>query len=195
MCCVFEMLCHIVVRMKLLLKKAQKRKDNFKNLKTFSCQIHIWPPGLCNKRFHQDSCHNIFLGYVPHTDKLFVWYGENSKCIKIATHAKFDEGFNDQPIDNLPPNCQHILRLNGERVSIDQDELTASDLDFFVYPFAHNEIVKLKVNPKTKDETFGFKLASDDLSGRTYIEEVVDSVSSTAAKALNNNVNSSCLKL
>ena len=52
------------------------------------------------------------------------------KKVKIATHAKFDEVFNDLLIDNLPPNCQHIIQLNGERVPIDQDELAALDLDF-----------------------------------------------------------------
>ena len=136
-----------------------------------------------NKRFHQDTCQEIFLGYAPHMDKLFVWYDENLERIEIATLAKFDEDFNDILIDNLPPNYQHILCLNGERVPIDQDELSVSDLDFFVYPFVHKEVVKLTVNPKTKDETFSFTLATNDLTGYTYIEEIVDSVSSTAAKA------------
>ena len=103
------------------LKMAHNRKDNFKNLKTFGCRIHVRPPGVRNKRFHQETRQGIFLGYVPHTDKLFVWYDENSKRVKIATHAKFDEGFNGLPIDNLQPNCQHILCLNGECVPIDQD--------------------------------------------------------------------------
>ena len=51
---------------------------------------------------------------LKETDKLFVWYDENSERVKIATHAKFDNGFNDLPINNLPPNCQQILQLNGE---------------------------------------------------------------------------------
>ena len=89
------------------LHSAHGRKDDFKNLKTFGCRIRIQQPGVCNKRFHQDARQGIFLSYVPHTDKLFVWYDENSERVKIAIHAKFDEGFNDLPIDNLPPNCQH----------------------------------------------------------------------------------------
>ena len=64
-----------------------------------------------------------------------------------------------------------------------------------MYSFAHKEEVELKVNSKTKDETFGFKLASNNLTGRTYVEEIVDSVSSTTVKAFNNKINSSCLKL
>ena len=68
-------------------------------------------------------------------------------------------------------------------------------LGFFIYPFAHKEVVELTVNPKTKDESFGVNLASDDSIRCTYSQEAVDSVSSTAAKAFNNNVNSSQLKL
>ena len=85
--------------------------------------------------------------------------------------------------------------MNSECVLIDPVELLASDLDFFVCPFAHKEVVELAANPKTKDETFGFKLASDDLTGQNYVEEVIDSVSSTATKAFNNNIKSSCKRL
>ena len=52
-----------------------------------------------------------------------------------------------------------------------------------MYPFADKEDVTLTVNPKAKDDSFGFQLASDNLTGRTYVKEVTDSVSSTAAKA------------
>ena len=161
----------------------------------FGCLIYVQPPGVRNKGFHQDTRQGIFLSYVPHTDKLFVCYDKNSENIKIATHAKFDEGFNDLPINYLLPNCQHILRLNGERVAIGQDKLAASDLDFFVYPFAHKEVVQITANPKTKDETFGFNLANNDLTGCTYVQEFDDSVSSTATKAFNNNIKSSQKKL
>ena len=73
--------------------------------------------------------------------------------------------------------------MNCERIPIDQYELAASDLDFFVYPFADKEDVTLTVNPKAKDDSFGFQFASDNLTGRTYVKEVTDSVSSTATKA------------
>ena len=84
--------------------------------------------------------------------------------------------------------------MNGERVPIDQDELAALDLDFFVYPFADKEDVTITVNPKAKDDSFGFQLASDDLTGCTYVKELVDSVSSTATKAFKT-LESSCKHL
>ena len=52
-----------------------------------------------------------------------------------------------------------------------------------MYPFADKEDVILTVNPKTKDDSFGLQLASDNFTGHTYVKEVTDSVSSTAAKA------------
>ena len=42
---------------------AYKRKDNFKNLKTFGC-LHVQPPGIQSKRFKDDNQQGIFLGYV-----------------------------------------------------------------------------------------------------------------------------------
>ena len=84
--------------------------------------------------------------------------------------------------------------MNGERVPIDQDELAASDLDFFVYPFADKEDVTLTVNPKAKDDSFGFQLASDNLTGCTYVKEVTDGVSSTVVKAFKT-LESSCKQL
>ena len=42
------------------LKMAHNRKDNFKNLKTFGCRIHVCPPGVRNKRFQQETRQGIF---------------------------------------------------------------------------------------------------------------------------------------
>ena len=50
---------------------------------------------------------------MPHTSRLILWYDEGTSRVKIATHARFDEGFNDLPSDTLPPNCQQILCQNG----------------------------------------------------------------------------------
>lgn len=71
--------------------------------------------------------------------------------MKIATHARFDEGFNDLPIDNFPLNCQHILRLNRQPIPIDDCSLGSSNLEFFIYPFAHTETADILLNPKAKD--------------------------------------------
>ena len=85
---------------------ATEKKDNFKNLRTFGCRVYVWPPGVQKKHFKEDVRQGIFLGYLPHTDCLILYYDEGSCQVKIATHAKFDEGFNDLPVDNLPLNSQ-----------------------------------------------------------------------------------------
>ena len=79
----------------------------------------------------------MFLGYLPHTDRLILYYNEGSGQIKISTHAKFYEGFNDLLVDNLPLNSQQILCLNSTCVPADTTELTSSDLEFFVYLFSN----------------------------------------------------------
>ena len=74
------------------LQQVYKRKNNFKNLNTVGCQIHVQSPGVSNKHFHQDACQGIFLGYVPHTDKLFVWYDKNSERIKLLPMLSLMKG-------------------------------------------------------------------------------------------------------
>ena len=98
-----------------------------------------------------------FLGYVSHMDRLFTWYDEGTHQVKVTTHAKFDKRFNNLPIDNLPPNCQHILFLNGQHIPTNDPSLNESDLEFFIYSFAKTETADIVVNPKIKDNCFGFK--------------------------------------
>ena len=63
-----------------------------------------------------------------------------------------------------------------------------------MYPFANKEDVTLMISSKAKDDFFGFQLTSDNLTGRTYVKEVTDSVFSTTAKAFNT-LESSCKHL
>ena len=101
--------------------------------------------------------------------------------MKIATHAKFDEGFNDLPIDNLLPICQYILQLNEQSIPINDCSLSLSDLEFFIYPFVNTETAVIDSNPKAKDNCFIFKLLDDNLTGCNYIQDVEDTVGSSAA--------------
>ena len=59
--------------------------------------------------------------------------------VKIATHYKFDEGMNHLPSEQLPLGFQQLTHVNDDdRVSCDDKEISASDLDFFVYSFAES---------------------------------------------------------
>ena len=103
--------------------------------------------------------------------------------MKIATHVKFDEDFNNLPVDNLPLNSQQILCLNGTHVPADTKELDSSDLEFFVYPFLEKETTVIPVLHTTTDALFGFDLSNCELSGCTYIKNVDNTKSSSAAKS------------
>ena len=93
--------------------------------------------------------------------------------MKVATHCLFDKGFNDLPIEALPPNVQQLLRANDDiRPEEDTDKITSSDLDFFTYPFADKEIAIVNVPSTNKSESFGFDLADDELYQRVYVKEL-----------------------
>ena len=59
-------------------------------------------------------CKDIFLGYVPHTDTLILYFDCESECVKITSHCKFDEGFNDVPTDSVPLGFQQLIQLNQD---------------------------------------------------------------------------------
>ena len=173
---------------------ATNYKDNFSNLKTWGCRVWVRPPGVRSKRFQSEARRGIFLGYMPHTSRVILWYDEGTSKVKIATHAKFDEGFNDLPADTLPPNCQQLLRRNGTAIPIDKKEISSSDLEFFIYPFSEKENATISVLPNNADESFGFKLRDDELYGRTFVQDVANTKSSSAAKAYGD-FKRSCWKL
>ena len=80
------------------------KKDNFTNLRTWGCRVHVRPPGIRKKRFKSEARKGIFLGYMPFTQRVILWYNEATDRVKWGTHAKFDESFNNISVDNLPLN-------------------------------------------------------------------------------------------
>ena len=81
----------------------------------------------------------------------------------------------------MPLNCQQILFLNGTHVPPNKCELHSSDLEFFVYPFSKKQTAVIPVHPSTADFSFGFDLKDCELSGRTYIKDINDTATSSAA--------------
>jgi hypothetical protein len=79
-------------------------KENLKNLRVFGSSVWVRPPGIQARRFKNKARKGIFLGYVPHTTRNIIWYDVESERMKIASHCVFDEGFNNGPCTNLPPN-------------------------------------------------------------------------------------------
>ena len=70
----------------------------------------VKPPTRRKAKFNSNAIKGIFLGYIPHTLRNILWYDVTTDKVKIATHVRFDEGFNDLPTEGLPPNVQYILR-------------------------------------------------------------------------------------
>ena len=159
------------------------KKDIFKNLYTFSLPVFVWPPGFWKKCFKEDARQGIFLGHVPHTNYLILYYDKGTNQVKITTHSKFYEGFNDLPVDNFALNCQHILCLNWTQVPPYKTKLNSSDFEFFVYLFSNKEIAVIPVLSNTTDVSFGFDLKDYELSGQTYVQDVDDTILSSSAKS------------
>lgn len=124
--------------------------------------------------------------YVPSSSRVINWFNESSKCVKFSTYAKFDKGFNDLYIDNLPSKCQQIFHQNRSPVPVDSTKTSNVDFKFIIYPFVDEETIKVIVLPSNKDPSFSLKLQDDDLSGRSYIKELADTNTSSAAKMFGN---------
>ena len=57
---------------------------------------------------------------MPGTTQNIIWLDDETKRIKYATHARFDEGMNDVPINKIPPNVQLLQRSEyGKRPAKD----------------------------------------------------------------------------
>ena len=76
-----------------------------------------------------------------------------------------------------------IRNNDGVNISPESKETASSELRFFIYPFAEKEVATIPVVPTNKDQSFGFNLANDELFGRTYVKEIHDTVTSSAAKS------------
>ena len=101
---------------------------------------------------------------MPHTLWNILWYDVVTDRVKLATHARFDEGYNDFAIESVPPNVQYVLQSeDGDRskLSADSTSLDSKDLHFFICPFAttfQGTIPNPCDNPNC-----GFDIADDSL--------------------------------
>lgn len=102
-----------------------------------------------------------------------TWYDPKTTRVKIATHACFDEGFNDLPGDKVNPNVVHLQRTNDNQpLPSDKDDMIhTSTLQFYINPFAHLKHITMKVT-KAKHPHFGIKCVNDGLLQRAYIKDI-----------------------
>ena len=93
--------------------------------------------------------------------------------MKIATHARFHEGFNDLPMDKVPPNGQHLMRTDeGNPFPAETGELSSSISGHFVTPFENLQLVRLSSTARDKDDEFGLRIADDPVLSKPYITNI-----------------------
>jgi hypothetical protein len=152
---------------------ATSQKEDLSDLRTFGCRVWVRPPGKRKAKFKNVSKKGIFLGYVPYTTRNILWYDMETHRVKIAAHARFDEGMNDLPISAIPPNVQHLQRTDdGQPYPSEQSAVDATNFTFFITPFATLLHRSLTPSPTSDDPTYGLILADDDLLRRTYVSDV-----------------------
>jgi hypothetical protein len=145
--------------------------DDFSAFRTFGCRVWVRPPGRRKAKFLPNSRKGVFLGFLPNTTKNIVWYDPETNRVKTAKHARFDEGMNDLPTDLIPPNVVHLQRVqNGEALPAEAEESSIAEFAFRTNPFSHT--ISRSMTVQCADPTFGFKVGSDELNNRAYIESI-----------------------
>ena len=130
------------------------------------------PPGKQAAKLIPNSCRGIFLGCVPCTTRNILWCDPETSCVKIATHACFNEGFNDLPITAVPPNVMHLHRTDANApLPIDASDINTLMLCFCITPFAHLEHLTMKIS-KAKHQCFGFQCVDDKLLHCACIKDI-----------------------
>jgi hypothetical protein len=114
----------------------------------------------------------LVLGRVVYNTKNILWYDVETKRVKITFHARFDKGMNDLSNANLPPNVQHLQRVqNDTPLPAETEEISAPAFGFTLKPFSTE--CNLRVPVSCNDTTFGFCLATDTATNRAYLSEIL----------------------
>jgi hypothetical protein len=148
------------------------KSEDFTGFRTFGCRVWVRPPGRQNAKLRPNARKGIFLG-KPDTTKNIIWYDPASSHIKLAKHARFDEGMNDLPFEDIPPNVQHLMRSKqGERIPPDSRELSVDAFEFKANPLSDTFPKKVKVT--NTDALLGMELDNDVLFNRVYVRQVAN---------------------
>ena len=67
-------------------------QEDFTNLRSFGCRVWVRPQGMRLEKLIPNSQKGILIGYVQYTTQNILWNDLDTNWIKIATHARFDEG-------------------------------------------------------------------------------------------------------
>ena len=150
---------------------AGKPPDDLSAFRTFGCRVWVRPPHRRKAKFKSTSRKGIFLGFIPRTTKNIIWYDVETERVKLAKHARFDEGMNDLHHDTIPPNVIHLQRTrDGQAFPIEPDESSVPRFECRLSPFSHTLTKTLKVT--CDDSTFGMQIGTDELNQRAYLRDI-----------------------
>ena len=97
--------------------------------------------------------------------------------MKISANFRFDEGFNDLPLSEHPPNAIGLANTQDGTPFPEEDTyISAEDLQFYTSPFATTITKTLSVSDKqpiSEQNCFGFVLASGLLNNRVFVDKVL----------------------
>jgi Reverse transcriptase (RNA-dependent DNA polymerase)./Integrase core domain. len=153
-------------------------------LRVFGCNVYIRP-----RRSSKLDLHVIkgrFLGYTS-TLKQIYYLEDSTNKIKIAAHARFDEGLASVPLHSLPPYACQLRKALGHLVlEVDDNVISSpSDLDLlscaerFPITFSHRFAIKSS-DISNEHDTLGFILRDDPVLRCCYIADIIPC--STAAQ-------------
>ena len=132
-------------------------------------------PGHQSTRTATEPHQGLSIDFAFSGQRNIIWYDVETHKVKIATHARFDEGFNDLPMDTIPPNGQHLIRTDdGNPFPAETRQLSLSNFGHFVTPFQDLQLVKLSFTAKDKDDAFGLRFADDPVLSKPYIANIKD---------------------
>jgi hypothetical protein len=99
--------------------------------------------------------------------KQFYYLEDSTNKIKVAAHARFDEGLASVPLHDLPPYAQQIRRALGHSLPIEADEIGMPDhLDILTcaerFPITFTHVFCIKdTDIHNEYDTLGFILKED----------------------------------
>ena len=169
------------------LQIAATKQDDFSGFRAFGCRVHVRPPGHRSAKFRHNTRKGIFLGFLPNTTRNIMCCDPETNEVKVATRARFDEGMNDLPADQAPPNVQHLQRSQfgekfpSEPASTEIDEFHF-EFHFVLNPFSHTLSKTATITCRKPD--FGLAISDDELSNRAFVWDFAKS--STAATLVPN---------
>ena len=100
-------------------------------------------------KFHADSRKGLFLGYCADTTRNIYYYDVDTHQVKISANFRFDEGFNDLPLSEHPPNAIGLANTqDGTPFPAEDTYISAKDLQFYTSPFATTITKPLSVSDK-----------------------------------------------